>query len=221
MVNVTWLSGVVKVWFYIGGDECLWWWMSEVVNVWGGERLILDWGWWTSDFTLGVVNVLQSRGYVHLIFVSAQIWDIHFVHYDEAALNIKWQISRHGNSITLLQCFRPLLSINVHSFSDLGFVKNLPVGPPLWILLYHPISFQGKHIARAYDILAIVRSWQITESAQIVKIEIGLRVQRPTFVSKVNLLLMIMMTLTMPINEMLVNNNTQVTASSLLVFSVN
>ena len=159
--------------------------------------------------------------YVHLIFVFAQIRDIHFVHYDEAALNIKWQISRHGNSITLLQCFRPLLSINVHSFSDLGFVKNLPVGPPLWILLYHPLFIQGKHIARSYDILAIVRSWQITESAQIVKIEIGLRVQRPTFVSKVNLLLMIMMTLTMSRNEMLVNKNTQVTASSLLVSTEN
>ena len=95
-------------------------------------------------------SVFLKHPNVHLIFVSAQIWDIHFVHYDEAALNIKWQISRHGNSITLLQCFRPLLSINVHS---LGFVKNLPVGSPLWILLYHPISFQGKHIARAYDII--------------------------------------------------------------------
>ena len=27
--------------------------MSEVVNFWDGECL----GWWTSDFTLGVVNV--------------------------------------------------------------------------------------------------------------------------------------------------------------------
>ena len=42
-------------------DECLGWWMSEVVNVWGGERLILHWGWWTSDFTLGVVNVWSGE----------------------------------------------------------------------------------------------------------------------------------------------------------------
>ena len=47
------VKGVVKVWFYTGGDECLGWWMSEVVNVWGGEYL----GWWTSDFTQGVVTV--------------------------------------------------------------------------------------------------------------------------------------------------------------------
>ena len=29
-------------WFYKGDDECLGWWMYEVVNVWGGECL----GWW-------------------------------------------------------------------------------------------------------------------------------------------------------------------------------
>ena len=43
---------VVNVAFWNRG-----WWMSGVVNVWlytgGGERL----GWWTSDFTMGVVNV--------------------------------------------------------------------------------------------------------------------------------------------------------------------
>ena len=38
--------------------ECLGRWMSEVVNVWGGERLILHWGWWTS----GVVNVWFYTG---------------------------------------------------------------------------------------------------------------------------------------------------------------
>ena len=47
--NSWWMSGVVNVW----GGERLGWWISEVVNVWGGERLILHWGWWTS----GVVNV--------------------------------------------------------------------------------------------------------------------------------------------------------------------
>ena len=49
-----WMSEVVNVW----GGECLGWWTSEVVNVWGGERLILHWGWWTS----GVVNVWFYTG---------------------------------------------------------------------------------------------------------------------------------------------------------------
>ena len=47
-------KGVVKVWFYTWGDECLGWWMLEVVNVWGGECL----RWWTS----GVVNVWFYTG---------------------------------------------------------------------------------------------------------------------------------------------------------------
>ena len=56
------MSGVVNVWggerlILHRGGERLRWWTSGVVNVWfykgGGERL----GWWTSDFTQGVVNV--------------------------------------------------------------------------------------------------------------------------------------------------------------------
>ena len=50
MANVTWLSGVVKSHH-----------IKEVVNVtfwqWGGETLILHWGWWTS----GVVIVLGGE----------------------------------------------------------------------------------------------------------------------------------------------------------------
>ena len=82
VANVTWLSGVVKShhikevvnvtfwqwggerlilhwgWWMSGDGECLRWWTSGVVNVWGGERLIYTGGgerlgWWKS----GVVNV--------------------------------------------------------------------------------------------------------------------------------------------------------------------
>ena len=58
-------KGVVKVWFYTGGDECLGRWMSEVVNVWfytgGGERL--GWwmsGWWTSYNPLLIAELAKS-----------------------------------------------------------------------------------------------------------------------------------------------------------------
>ena len=51
------MSEVVNVW----GGERLRWWTSEVVNVWGGERLILHRGWWTSGVVnVWVVKVLQS-----------------------------------------------------------------------------------------------------------------------------------------------------------------
>ena len=55
-------SGVVNFWFYKGGGERLGWWTSDftlgVVNIWGGECLILQRGWWTS----GVVNVWYHKG---------------------------------------------------------------------------------------------------------------------------------------------------------------
>ena len=50
------MSGVVRPWvshFVKGGGECLGWWTSVVVNVWGCKCL----GWWTSNFTQGVMNV--------------------------------------------------------------------------------------------------------------------------------------------------------------------
>ena len=46
------------IWILLNQCECLRWWTSGVVNVWGGERLILQRGWWRS----GVVNVWFYNG---------------------------------------------------------------------------------------------------------------------------------------------------------------
>ena len=103
VANVTWLSGVVKshhikevvnVTFWQWGGERLilhWgWWTSGVVNVWGGERL----GWWTSDFTQGVVNVWggerlgwwmsgwwTSYNRLNMIVIVKKLFEIFLLHF--------------------------------------------------------------------------------------------------------------------------------------------
>ena len=67
VANVTWLSGVVKSHH-----------IKEVVNVtfwqWGGETLILHWGWWTSGVVIvWVVNVLQSTFSVWCLYMYC-VW---------------------------------------------------------------------------------------------------------------------------------------------------
>ena len=63
----------------VWGGECLGWWTSNftkgVVNVWGGERLILHWGWWTSGVVnVWVVNVLQSGNWWHRNLIRFHFW---------------------------------------------------------------------------------------------------------------------------------------------------
>ena len=149
-------SNVTPCWCWGWSWERSWetsglvWWTSEVVNVWGGERLILHRGWWTSE----VVNVWGGEclggerltiGFFSLsLSLSLTLPNFPFPEFPDTKFFSSYRPSQLPTTPAVLQ--KVARKMFICQTVVITGEKRLPALRPDQILTLSLCSFQVKHL---------------------------------------------------------------------------